>query len=231
MEKLNDSKGLGDIASNLAGVRARLERAAADAGRDPAGITLVAISKTHGEAAIEAALALGQRVFGENRVQEAQAKYRSLKSRYPDLVLHLVGPLQTNKAKDAVSLFDAIETVDRPKLAKALAKAMEKTGRRPGCFIQVNTGNEKQKAGIAPEDADEFIEACRVRWNLPVQGLMCIPPAGENPAPHFSLLAEIARRNGLKELSMGMSADFEVAIRAGATHIRVGSAIFGPRGA
>lgn len=231
MEDSSDSKDLNHIAGNLAGVRARLNRAAAESGRDPAGITLVAISKTHGETAIEAALALGQRVFGENRVQEAQAKYRELKSRYPDLVLHLVGPLQTNKAADAVSLFDVIETVDRPKLAEALAHAMEKTGRRIACLIQVNTGHEKQKAGIAPEEADEFIAACRARWRLPVQGLMCIPPVNENPAPHFSLLAEIARRNGLSVLSMGMSADFETAIKAGATMIRVGTAIFGPRGA
>ncbi len=231
MEKSRNSNELGDIAGNLAGVRARLVRAAAEAGRDPAGITLVAISKTHGMAAIEAALVQGQRVFGENRVQEAQAKYPELKSRYPDLVLHLVGPLQTNKAADAVSLFDLIETVDRPKLAESLAKAMEKAGRRPACLIQVNTGHEKQKAGIAPEDADEFIKSCRTRWNLPVQGLMCIPPVEENPAPHFSLLAGIARRNELKDLSMGMSADFETAIRAGATYIRVGTAIFGPRGA
>jgi len=231
MEDSSDSKDLGDIAGNLAGVRARLNRAAAESGRDPAGITLVAISKTHGEAAIQAALASGQRVFGENRVQEAQAKYPALKRAYPDLVLHLVGPLQTNKVADAVSLFDVIETVDRPKLAEALAHALEKTGRRIACLIQVNTGHEKQKAGIAPEDADEFIKSCRTLWNLPVQGLMCIPPVNENPAPHFSLLAEIARRNGLKDLSMGMSADFEAAIKAGATYIRVGTAIFGPRGA
>jgi len=231
MEDSSDSKDLGDIAGNLAGVRARLNRAAAESGRDPAGITLVAISKTHGEAAIQAALASGQRVFGENRVQEAQAKYPALKRAYPDLVLHLVGPLQTNKVADAVALFDMIETVDRPKLAEALAHAMAKTGRRIACLIQVNTGHEKQKAGIAPEDADEFIKSCRTLWNLPVQGLMCIPPVNENPAPHFSLLAEIARRNGLKHLSMGMSADFEAAIKAGATYIRVGTAIFGPRGA
>jgi pyridoxal phosphate enzyme (YggS family) len=229
MEKSSDSKDLGYIAGALAGVRARLNRAAAESGRDPDGITLVAISKTQDAAAIEAALALGQRVFGENRVQEAQAKYRPLKSRFPDLVLHLVGPLQTNKAKDAVALFDVIETVDRPKLAEALAHAMEKTGRFPACLVQVNTGNEAQKAGIAPKDADEFINSCRSRWNLPVQGLMCIPPVGENPAPHFSQLAGIARRNGLTQLSMGMSADFEAAIKAGATTIRVGSAIFGNR--
>ena len=229
MEDSSDSKDLGDIAGNLAGVRARLNRAAAESGRDPAGITLVAISKTHGEAAIQAALASGQRVFGENRVQEAQAKYPALKRAYPDLVLHLVGPLQTNKVADAVSLFDVIETVDRPKLAEALAHALEKTGRRIACLIQVNTGHEKQKAGIAPEAADEFIAACRVRWRLPVQGLMCIPPVHENPAPHFSQLAEIARRNGLKDLSMGMSADFEIAIRFGATSVRVGTAVFGPR--
>jgi pyridoxal phosphate enzyme (YggS family) len=231
MEKSNYYNNLSDIAGNLAAVRARLNRAAAESQRDPAGITLVAISKTQDEAAIAAALAQGQRVFGENRVQEAQAKYRDLKSRHPDLVLHLVGRLQTNKAADAVALFDVIETIDRPKLAEALAHAMEKTGRRIACLIQINTGHENQKAGIAPEDADEFINACRTLWNLPVQGLMCIPPADENPAPHFSLLAEIARRNGLNDLSMGMSADFEAAIKAGATLVRVGSAIFGPRGA
>ncbi len=231
MEDSSDSKGLDYIAGNLAAVRARLVRAAAAARRDPAAITLVAISKTHGEAAIQAALASGQRVFGENRVQEAQAKYPALKRAYPDLVLHLVGPLQTNKVADAVALFDMIETVDRPKLAEALAHAMEKTGRRIACLIQVNTGHEKQKAGIAPEDADEFIKSCRTLRNLPVQGLMCIPPMNENPAPHFSSLAGIARRNGLKDLSMGMSADFEAAIQAGATYIRVGTAIFGPRGA
>ncbi len=231
MEDSSDSKDLDYIAGNLAAVRARLVRAAAAAQRDPGGITLVAISKTHGETAIKAALASGQRVFGENRVQEAQAKYPALKRAYPDLVLHLVGPLQTNKVADAVALFDMIETVDRPKLAEALAHAMEKTGRRIACLIQVNTGHEKQKAGIAPEDADEFIKSCRTLWNLPVQGLMCIPPVNENPAPHFSSLAGIARRNGLKDLSMGMSADFEAAIAAGATYIRVGTAIFGPRGA
>jgi PLP dependent protein len=229
MKNSSDSNDLSRIAGNLAGVRARLVRAAADARRDPAGITLVAIAKSQEPAAIEQALAQGQRVFGENRVQEAQAKYRDLKSRYPGLVLHLVGPLQTNKAADAVSLFDVIETLDRPGLAAALAKAMEKLGRRPACLIQVNTGNEAQKAGIAPEAADEFIRECRARWNLPVEGLMCIPPVDENPAPHFSLLARIAKRNGLKELSMGMSADFEAAIGAGATFIRVGTAIFGAR--
>lgn len=231
MADSSDSKDLDYIAGNLAAVRARLNRAAAEVRRDPAAITLVAIAKTHGEAAVKAALASGQRVFGENRVQEAQAKYPALKRAYPDLVLHLVGPLQTNKVADAVALFDMIETVDRPKLAEALARAMAKTGRRIACLIQVNTGHERQKAGIAPEAADEFINACRTLWNLPVQGLMCIPPVNENPAPHFSALAGIARRNGLKDLSMGMSADFEAAIRAGATYIRVGTAIFGPRGA
>jgi pyridoxal phosphate enzyme (YggS family) len=229
MKNISNANGLSLIPGNLAGVRARLIRAASAARRDPAQITLVAVSKFQAPAAVEAAWAQGQRVFGENKVQEAQAKYRELKPRYPGLALHLVGPLQTNKAADAISLFDVIETLDRPRLAEALAKAMEKLGRRPVCLIQVNTGHENQKAGIAPEAADPFIAECRARWNLPVEGLMCIPPAGENPVPHFVLLAGIARRNGLKELSMGMSADFEAAIGAGATYIRVGTAIFGAR--
>src|SRR5271169_4322571 len=169
MEKSNYSNNLSDIAGNLAAVRARLNRAAAESGRDPAGITLVAISKTQGEAAIAAALAQGQRVFGENRVQEAQAKYRALKSRHPDLVLHLVGRLQTNKAADAVALFDVIETVDRPKLAEALAHAMERLDRRPACYIQVNTGAEPQKAGVLPTEADAFIAACREQYKLPIK--------------------------------------------------------------
>jgi pyridoxal phosphate enzyme (YggS family) len=233
MEKTPDSKASSKapsgIAGNLAGLRSRIALAAQAAARDPANITLVAVSKTHDASCVEAALALGQRVFGENRVQEAAAKFPALKSRYPDLILHLVGPLQTNKADEAVALFDWIETLDRPRLAEALAKAMEKTGRRPSCLVQVNTGREAQKAGVAPEAADAFIEDCRARWKLPVQGLMCIPPANENPAPHFSLLAGIARRNGLAELSMGMSADFETAIREGASFVRIGTAIFGPR--
>ena len=229
MEKTQDSKASSGIAGNLAGLHDRIVRAAQAAARDPAAITLVAVSKTHDAAAVEAALAQGQRVFGENRVQEAAAKFPDLKSRYPDLTLHLIGPLQTNKAEDAVKLFDWIETLDRPRLAEALARAMEKTGRRISCLVQVNTGHETQKAGIAPEFADEFIRDCLARLKLPVLGLMCIPPAHENPAPHFALLAEIAKRNGLTELSMGMSADFETAISAGATFVRIGTAIFGTR--
>ena len=229
MENTKYSNDLTRIAGNLAGVRVRLVRAAEACGRDPAGISLVTISKGQDAASIGAALAQGQRVFGENRVQEAQAKYPALKAEYPDLVLHLVGALQTNKAADAAALFDVIETVDRPKLAEALARAMAKTGRLPVCLIQVNTGHEPQKAGIAPGEADRFIADCRARWKLPVRGLMCVPPAHESPAPHFSLLAAIAARNGLTELSMGMSADFETAISHGATYIRIGTAIFGPR--
>ena len=218
-----------NVKAGLAEVRARIAAAARAAGRDPAAVTLVAVAKTHGPAAVEAALAEGQRVFGENRVQEAQGKYPTLKSACPDLQLHLIGPLQSNKAKDAVALFDVIETVDRPKLAEALAQAMEKLDRRPVCYVQVNTGAEPQKAGVLPAEADAFIAACRERYRLPVKGLMCIPPVEEEPSPHFALLREIARRHGLEHLSMGMSGDFEIAIRLGATHVRVGTAIFGAR--
>lgn len=217
------------IASQLTEVKDAIAAAAREAGRDPAEVTLVAVSKVHPAEAVEAALAAGQRVFGENRVQEAQGKYPALKARYPELELHLIGPLQTNKAEDAVELFDVIEVVDRPKLAKALAKAMEKTGRRPACYVQVNTGEEAQKAGVAPKEADAFIAACREEHGLPVEGVMCIPPLDEEPALHFALLKEIAERNGLAKLSMGMSADFETAVRIGATHVRIGTAIFGER--
>jgi len=217
------------IADRLAAVKAQIAAAAAAAGRDPRDVALVAVAKTHGPAAVEAALAAGQRLFGENRVQEAQAKYPALKARFPDLVLHLIGPLQTNKVKEAVALFDAIESLDRVKLADALAKEMARAGRRPSCFVQVNTGEEAQKAGIPPREADAFIAYCRDELGLPVVGLMCIPPVEEEPSPHFALLREIARRNGLASLSMGMSADFETAIRLGATHVRVGTAIFGAR--
>jgi hypothetical protein len=217
------------IAANLKQVHEAIAKAAEAAGRDPAKVTLVAVSKVHPAEAVEAALDAGQRVFGENRVQEAQGKYPPLKQRFPDLELHLIGPLQTNKAEDAVELFDVIEVLDRPKLAKALAKAMEKTGRRPTCFVQVNTGEEEQKAGVAPKEADAFIAACREEHGLPVEGLMCIPPLDEEPALHFALLKEIAERNGLEKLSMGMSADFETAVRIGATHVRIGTAIFGER--
>jgi pyridoxal phosphate enzyme (YggS family) len=217
------------VAERLAAVRDRIAAAARAAGRDPADVTLVAISKTHDVGAISTAIAAGQLVFGENRVQEAQAKYPALKAARPDLVLHLVGPLQTNKVKDAAALFDVIESVDRPKLAEALAREMERTGRRIRCFVQVNTGEEPQKAGVLPAAADAFIAECRERWRLPVVGLMCIPPLDQEPSPHFALLREIARRHALDELSMGMSADYEIAIRLGATHVRVGTAIFGER--
>ena len=217
------------IADRLAAVKAQIAAAAAAAGRDPREVRLVAVAKTHGAEAVEAALVAGQRLFGENRVQEAQGKYPALKQRFPDLMLHLIGPLQTNKVKEAVALFDAIESVDRVKLADALAKEMARAGRRPQCFVQVNTGEEPQKAGIPPREADAFVAYCRDELGLPVVGLMCIPPVEEEPSPHFALLREIARRNGLASLSMGMSADFELAIRLGATHVRVGTAIFGAR--
>jgi pyridoxal phosphate enzyme (YggS family) len=217
------------VAENLARVRAAIERAAAANGREAAGIALVAVTKTIA-APIEEALATGQRLFGENRVQEAKAKWPPLKARFPDIELHLIGPLQTNKARDAVALFDAIHSLDRDSLAAALAKEIARAGRAPKLFVEVNTGAEASKAGIAPADTDAFIEACRERYGLTIAGLMCIPPLGEPPAPHFKLLAKLAERNGLRLLSMGMSADYEEAIAHGATHIRVGTAIFGERG-
>jgi pyridoxal phosphate enzyme (YggS family) len=217
------------IAANLAAVRARIEAAAGAAGRAADAVTLVAVSKTHPADAVRAALTAGQRVFGENRVQEALAKFPGLRREFPDLRLHLIGPLQTNKVRDAVAHCDVIETVDRPRLAEALAREMERSGRRLPCFIEVNTGEEPQKAGVFPEMADTFIADCRDRLGLAIVGLMCIPPEGEEPALHFALLREIARRNRLDQLSMGMSADFETAIRFGATHVRVGTAIFGAR--
>lgn len=217
------------VAERLAAVREHMSEAALAAGRDPKSITLVAVSKTHPVARVEAAVAAGHRVFGENRVQEAKAKYAALKEATPDLVLHLIGPLQTNKARDAVRLFDVIETVDRAKLARALATAMAKEGRRPACYVQVNTGEEPQKAGVIPREADGLIALARDELGLPVEGLMCLPPVDEEPALHFALLREIARRNGLSVLSMGMSADYQTAIRFGATHVRLGTAIFGKR--
>lgn len=220
----------GVIAANLAAVRQRIEAAARAASRAPDSVTLVAVSKTHPAASVRAALAAGHRTFGENRVQEALVKYPQLRDEFPGLALHLIGPLQTNKVRDAVANFDVIETVDRPRLAQALADEMERTGRRPPCLIEVNTGEEPQKAGVMPAEADRFIDECRTRFGLPVIGLMCVPPLDEEPAPHFALLREIARRHGLEILSMGMSADFEKAIRFGATHVRVGTAIFGARG-
>ena len=217
------------IADNLAAVRERIALAAAAAGRPAGAVTLVAVGKTHGAARIEEAIRAGHRTFGENRVQEAQGKFPALRAAHPDLSLHLIGPLQTNKAGDAVALFDVIETVDRPKLAKALAKEMAKAKRRPECFVQVNTGEEPQKAGVLPRETDAFVALARDELGLPVTGLMCIPPLDEEPALHFALLAKIAARNGLTNLSMGMSGDFETAIRFGATHVRVGTAIFGAR--
>jgi len=217
-----------DIAANLAEVRARIAAAAEDAGRAPEEVTLVAVSKVHPAAAVEAALAAGQRVFGENRVQEAQGKFPAVKQNHPKLRLHLIGPLQTNKVKDALQLFDVIETVDRPKLARAIAKEAEKLGVTPVCYIQVNTGEEPQKAGVAPAEADAFVSECR-DLGLDVQGLMCIPPVDEEPSLHFAFLREIARRNGLAGLSMGMSGDYETAVRFGATLVRVGTGIFGAR--
>ena len=218
-----------DIKANLAAVQARLKAATRDKGRSADDVTLIAVSKMHPAAAITSAIAAGHLVFGENRVQEAKAKWPSLKAATPDIELHLIGPLQTNKVRDAVALFDVIQTVDRPKLARALAAEMAKTGRRPGIFIEINTGEEPQKAGVMPEAADALIALCRDELDLAPAGLMCIPPQGEEPSLHFALLRDIARRSGLAGLSMGMSDDFETAVRFGATHVRVGTAIFGPR--
>jgi PLP dependent protein len=216
------------VESNLRGVCARIAAAARTVGRDPADVSLVAVSKAQADARVLAALEAGQRVFGENYVQEAKARWPALRAAYPDVRLHMIGPIQTNKARDVVALFDVIETVDRPKLARVLATEMARQGRRPACFVQVNTGEEPQKAGVLPADADAFMEECR-GLGLPVVGLMAIPPESEEPSLHFALLAEIAGRNRLEQLSMGMSADYEVAVQFGATHVRVGSAIFGER--
>jgi PLP dependent protein len=213
----------------LANVRSEIARACKDAGRDPAGVTLIAVSKTFSAEAIEPVIAAGQRVFGENRVQEAKVKWPSLQAKYPGLQLHMVGSLQSNKAKEAVALFDAIHSLDRQSLAEALGKEIAKQNRTPLLFVEVNTGAEPQKAGVLPQDVDAFVARCRNDWGLSVDGLMCIPPEAEAPAPHFALTAKIARRNGLALLSMGMSADFPLAIELGATHVRVGTAIFGAR--
>src|SRR5215217_3550134 len=221
---------MSDAVARLESVRAEIVRAARDFGRDPASITLVAVSKTFPAEAIEPVLAAGQRAFGENYVQEAKAKWPALRERFEAVELHLIGPLQSNKAREAVALFDVIHTLDRPSLAAALAKEIAKAGRGPRLLVQVNTGEEPQKGGVMPGDADGFVAACRERHGLSIEGLMCIPPADEPPSPHFALLAKIAKRNGLGLLSMGMSADFEAAIQLGATHVRVGSAIFGSRG-
>jgi len=216
-------------ATGLERVRADIARACKDAGRDVAEVTLVAVSKTFAAAAVEPVIAAGQRVFGENRVQEAQRKWPPLLQKHESLELHLIGPLQSNKAKDAIALFDAIHSVDRASLCEALAKEIEKQGRAPRLFVEINTGAEPQKAGVLPQDADGFLAACRDKYGLKISGLMCIPPFEDAPGPHFALTAKIARRNGLQLLSMGMSADFATAIQLGATHVRVGSAIFGAR--
>lgn len=218
-----------DADQALAAVRREIAAAAQRAGRNPDDVTLVAVSKTFGPDAIAPVIAAGQRVFGENRVQEAKAKWPALRGRHPDLVLHLIGPLQSNKAREAVALFDVIHTVDRPSLCEALAREMAKQGRNPTLLVQVNTGAEAQKSGILPEGVDAFLASCRSDYGLRIAGLMCIPPVDEAPAPHFALLRKIAQRNQLPHLSMGMSADFALAVEFGATFVRVGSAIFGAR--
>lgn len=213
----------------LDSVTAGIARAAALAGREPAGVTLIAVSKTHPADAVRPLLAAGQRAFGENRVQEAATKWPALRSDYPDATLHLIGQLQSNKAEDAVALFDVIHAVDRASLVDALAKAMDKVGRRPACFVQVNIGAEEQKGGCAIADLPALLDRAQAA-GLPVTGLMCIPPADVEPAPYFALLAKLAREAGLSGLSMGMSSDYETAVTLGATHVRVGSALFGARG-
>jgi len=227
IETLAEARAI--VADARADILARIVAAAKAAGRSSEDIALVAVSKQQSEVRVEAMLELGQRLFGENRVQEAQGRWTARRETHPDLKLRLIGPLQTNKAEEASALFDAIDSLDREKLAAALAKAFDKSGRRPDLLIQVNTGEEPQKAGVLPAEADAFIKSARDIYNLPVRGLMCIPPIDEEPAMHFALLAKIASRNGLAELSMGMSHDFETAIRFGATQVRVGSALFGAR--
>ncbi|MEM9441077.1 MAG: YggS family pyridoxal phosphate-dependent enzyme [Pseudomonadota bacterium] len=217
------------VASRLALIKDAINATAKDAGREPSDVTLVAVSKAQPDERVIAALDAGQRIFGENYVQPALARWPDFKQRYPDTRLHMIGPIQSRKAKDVVALFDMIETVDREKLARALSREMVAQGRRPDCLIQVNTGEEPQKSGINPGDADGFIALCRDELDLPIKGMMCVPPVEDEPAMHFALLAKIAKRNGLQILSMGMSADFQVGIQFGATHVRVGSAIFGSR--
>lgn len=217
------------IAAALAQVRSEIATACREAKREPASVALIAVTKTFAADVIEQAIAAGQTLFGENRVQESKAKWPALKDKHPNIALHLIGPLQSNKAKEAVALFDAIHSVDRPSICEALAKEIQRQGRQPLLFVQINTGAEPQKAGILPERADEFLKACRDNYGLVIEGLMCIPPMEDAPAPHFALTAKIAERNGLTLLSMGMSADYRTAIEFGATHVRIGSAIFGER--
>jgi len=218
-----------DIPPALATVQAAIAQSLRDHGRAVDAAKLVAVSKTMPEARISPALQAGQRVFGENRVQEAQMKWPNLRAEYPDITLHLIGPLQTNKLREAVALFDVIETLDRERLAAALAEEITRTGKAPRLLVQVNTGAEPQKAGILPQEADDFIMLCRDVYGLVIEGLMCIPPADAPPSPHFALLRKIAARNGLETLSMGMSGDYDAALQLGATHVRIGSAIFGSR--
>ncbi len=218
-----------DLTNGLAVVEQDIARACKQARRDRASVTLIAVSKTFAAETIAPVIEAGQRVFGENRVQEARTKWPALTAAYPGTALHLIGPLQSNKAKEAVALFDAIHSVDRPSICEALAKEISSQNRRPQLFVQLNTGEEPQKAGLAPDQADAFIAHCRDKYGLEISGLMCIPPINDAPAPHFALTAKIAARNGLKNFSMGMSADFVTAIQLGATHVRVGSAIFGHR--
>ncbi|MCU0818629.1 MAG: YggS family pyridoxal phosphate-dependent enzyme [Beijerinckiaceae bacterium] len=218
-----------DVIEALARVKGEVARAERDHGRKAGSVTLVAVSKTMPAERIRPALVAGQRVFGENRVQEGKEKWPGLRAEFSSIELHLIGALQTNKVKEAVALFDVIETVDREKLVVELAKEIARVGRAPKLYVQVNTGSEPQKAGILPGEADDFIRLCRETHGLIISGLMCIPPADEPPSPHFALLCEIARRNGITTLSMGMSADYDPAIQLGATHVRVGSAIFGAR--
>lgn len=218
-----------EVKNRYLAIRHAVQRSAHDAGRADSDVTLVVVSKTYGPTEIEPVLLSGHRIFGENRVQESQGKWPALKARFPDVELHLIGPLQSNKAKEAVALFDVIETVDRPSIAEALSKEFQKTVRRPKLYVQINTGEEPQKAGVSPKEADAFLKRCREEWHLEISGLMCIPPVDEPPSPHFALLRKIAERNGLQTLSMGMSSDFDAAIQVGATHVRIGSAIFGAR--
>lgn len=221
---------MSDTVTRLTEIRAAISRAERDFGRKPGSVALVAVSKTKPAEQVAEVLEAGQRVFGENYVQEARAKWPALRERFPDAELHMIGPLQSNKARDAVELFDVIQSLDRESLAKELAREIARAGRAPRLFVQVNTGEEPQKGGVMPAEVDAFLARCRDVHGLAIEGLMCIPPAEDTPSPHFGLLAKIAARNGLKSLSMGMSADYEAAIQLGATHVRVGSAIFGARG-
>jgi pyridoxal phosphate enzyme (YggS family) len=218
-----------EVPARLGLLRREIALAAEVAGRDPASVRLVAVTKTVPPEAIEAAIGAGQLMFGENRVQEAQRKWPALRERQSDLELHLIGPLQTNKVREAVALFDAIETLDRPKLARALAEEIARSGKRPRLFVQVNTGEEPQKAGVAPAETESFVALCRDTFGLPIEGLMCIPPFDQEPDLHFALLATLGGKVGVKELSMGMSGDFARAIQFGATYVRIGTAIFGER--